>query len=116
MLVCTWPLEAACIRSFAPLFHALDRPNYLKLLPLHIATVKVCPQGIFEKLQQGAFAVSITGRKTQCVALDEAQEMLINKEVKMAMNANDMEGLSRLVHYLPYRWKITKNKSSQVKG
>ncbi|KAJ8047412.1 hypothetical protein HOLleu_06401 [Holothuria leucospilota] len=107
-------LRSASIRQFAPLFHALDRPYYLKFVPLHIATLKICPHEILENLQKGAFAVSITGGNTQCVALDEAHEMAINKEVKMAMNATDIEGLSRLVHYLPYRSRVVKNISSQV--
>lgn len=108
-------LRGACIRQLVPLFHALDRTNYLRVVPIHMATLKTCPSYIVKELEAGAFAVSLSGFDYQCVALDEAHEMGINKQVKMAMNATNPEGLSRLTHYLPFRSKVNANISSQLK-
>ncbi|KAJ8043226.1 hypothetical protein HOLleu_10221 [Holothuria leucospilota] len=58
----------------------------------------------------------MTGLDNKCLALDEAHDMGINKEVKMAMNGTDPEGLNRLVHYLPYRSRINCNMIRQLKN
>ncbi|PIK52732.1 hypothetical protein BSL78_10365 [Apostichopus japonicus] len=61
-----------------------------------------------------AFAVSISGNDGCSVAFDEAHEMLINKEFKMAMTTTGMGSMSRLLHYLPYRARVLKNLKSEI--
>ncbi|KAJ8036249.1 hypothetical protein HOLleu_20166 [Holothuria leucospilota] len=107
-------LRNAAVRKLTPIFYAMDRPIYLKLVPFHMAAMKQYPSEILEKFAEGAFAVSITGRNGSCVAFDEAHEMLINKEVKMAMTTTGMGSLSRLVHYLPFRAQLMKAFQSEV--
>ena len=109
-----FPLCTAAVRMLTPIFHAMDRPVYLKLVPFHLAELKQFPPNIFQQLERGAFAVSISGHDGCCVALDEAHEMLINKEFKMAMNSTSMGSMSRLLHYLPYRSRVLKNLKDQI--
>ncbi|KAJ8018800.1 hypothetical protein HOLleu_43010 [Holothuria leucospilota] len=107
-------LRNAAVRKHTPIFHAMDLPTYLKLVPFHMGAMKQYPSGIVEKFKEGGFTVSITGRNGSCVAFDEAHEMLINKQVKMAMTTTGMWSLSRLVHYLPFRAQLMKVFHSEV--
>ncbi|KAJ8047747.1 hypothetical protein HOLleu_06823 [Holothuria leucospilota] len=107
-------LRNVAVRKLAPIFHALDRPTYLKLVPHHMAAMKQYPPKILEQFHKGCFSVSITGTHGNCVALDEAHEMLINKEVKMSMTTTGMGSLTRLVHYLPFRARLMKAFKSEV--
>lgn len=109
-------LRTAAIKSLAPIYHALDRQCYLKWVPHHLASLHEFPASILTYFEKGAFAVNISGRVGCCVALDEAHEMLINKEVKMAMNSCKLESLSRMVHYLSYRSKVLAKVDSIVKA
>ncbi|XP_071951903.1 uncharacterized protein [Antedon mediterranea] len=107
-------LRNACVLQLTPLFHALDRHMHLKIIPFHIADLKKYPAHILECFSQGAFTVGITGDNWSCVALDEAHEMVINKNVKMALTTTGTEGLSKLVHYLPHRTRSVCNLSLQM--
>ncbi|PIK47536.1 hypothetical protein BSL78_15588 [Apostichopus japonicus] len=107
-------LRNISVRNLTPIFHAMDRPTYLKLVPFHMAAMKQYPPDILEYFQKGAFSVSVTGRNGCCFAFDEAHEMLINKEVKMSMTTTGIGSLSRLVHYLPYRAQLMKTFKSEV--
>ncbi|XP_071949801.1 uncharacterized protein [Antedon mediterranea] len=107
-------LRNACVLQVAPLFYALDRHRYLNILPFHIADLKSYPSHIRDFFSMGAFSVSITGDNWSCIAFDEAHEMVINKNVKMALTTTGQEGLTKLVHYLPHRTRSVCNLSSQL--
>ena len=67
------------VKQIATLFAAFDRPHYQKLLPCHLHEVLMMPQKVIGK---GAFVCSIDGNSMHSVALDEAHEMIINKDLK----------------------------------
>ena len=69
-----------------PMFAALNRPNYHKLLPRHLADLFQAPPEIISALSEGGFTASISGRFYHDVALDEAHEMLINKDMKKGIH------------------------------
>ena len=77
-----WELRMGSIKVMTPLFFALDRPTYGKLLPQHLADCLTFPTTILNHLKFGGFTVSITGRQWHSVAIDEAHEMLVNKDLK----------------------------------
>ncbi len=77
-----WKLRLASIKQIAPLFAAFDRPHYKKLLPQHIFEVLTMPQDVVQFFETGGFVCSITGKHMHSVALDEAHEMLVNKDLK----------------------------------
>ncbi|PIK43063.1 hypothetical protein BSL78_20092 [Apostichopus japonicus] len=79
-----------------------------------MAELKQFPPDILSNFKKGAFAVSISGNDGCSVAFDEAHEMLINKEFKMAMTTTGMGSMSRLLHYLPYRARVLKNLKSEI--
>ena len=66
----------------ASLFTAFDHQTYQKLISNHIADLLDLPDSIMLMLSQGAFVVNITGREWHSVTIDEAHEMLINKQCK----------------------------------
>ena len=65
-------------KANAPLFIAYDRITYQRLIPNHLADIQCFPKQILKCFEEGAFAISISGLKGHCDALDEAHEMLIN--------------------------------------
>ena len=64
----------------APLFVAFDRPHYQKLI-LNLRDLAKKPSDVLKFLESGAFVCSITGKHMRSVALDEAHEMLVNKDL-----------------------------------
>ena len=56
---CNWPLRVHTIKSLTPLYHALDRHNYVRLLAMHLADIQQYPPSIVDHFQQGAFSVSM---------------------------------------------------------
>lgn len=69
----------------APLFSAYDRHCYQKLIPRHIADIESFPTEVAQCFEAGGFTVKIKGGLGHAVALDEAHEMCINRDMKMAV-------------------------------
>lgn len=98
-----WDVRMTCLKMMAPVFTAFDYPNYQKLIWQHLADVLCMPSSIVSAFEHGAFVVSISGKSWHSVAIDEAHEMLINKQCKTAITRPTPDYIHRLVHYLPYR-------------
>ena len=77
-----WLLRMASIKLMVPIFSAFDHNTYQKIIGQHIVDVLNMPHNILTMFKQGAFVVSIRGREWHLVGLDEAHEMLINKQCK----------------------------------
>ena len=58
--------------------------------------------------------VSILGNSWHSVGIDEAHEMLINKECKTALSRPTPDQINRLTSYLPYRTKALENAKHQL--
>ncbi|CAG2187243.1 unnamed protein product [Mytilus edulis] len=104
----------ASLKMICPLFHAFDRPLYLKLVPYHLADLLTFPQPILDFFSLGAFAVSITGTDLNCVALDEAHETQINLQTKQALNSTTKQSLASTCLSLPFRAKVLQNLKKQL--
>ena len=72
-------MGTAILKEMCPLFTAFDR---LKILPQHFAEVSNLPNVVKECFVSGGFVCNIRGTKMHVVALDEAHEMLFNKDIK----------------------------------
>ena len=68
----------------APLFSAYDRSCYQKLVPSHIADIQCYPNEVHQCFKAGGFTVKLKSAIGHAVALDEAHEMSINRDMKMA--------------------------------
>ena len=101
-----WNLRLASLKLMAHVFRAMDRPTYGKLLPQHIED---CLHDIKAKLIAGGFTMSFTGRAWHSVGLDEAHEMLINKECKTAVVSPNKEFVRRMALYFPFRSRALNN-------
>ncbi len=82
--------------KMCPLFTAFDRLNYLTI---HFAEVLTIPEHIRHCFQQGGFVCNIKGNKFCAVALDEAHEMLVNKDIKTTVVRPSQEYLNRIMYY-----------------
>ena len=76
-----WNLRLSSLKEMTPLFFAYDRDHYQKKLPYHFADLLSFPQNIMDCLKS-AWTVSLKGNRGHNVALDEAHEMCINKDLK----------------------------------
>ena len=89
------------IKSTAPLFVAFDRPHYQKFIPNHLRDLAKMPDDVMKFLGSGAFVCSITGKHMRSVALDEAHEMLVTKDLKTTTVRPSKEYLDRMLYYYP---------------
>ena len=96
-----WKLRLSGIKSMAPLFVAFDRPHYQKLIPNHLRDLANMPNDVMKFLESGAFVCSVTGKHMRSVALDEAHEMLVNKDLKTTIVLPSKEYLDRMLYYYP---------------
>lgn len=109
-----WNLRMSGLKMMAPLFAAYDRPCYSKIIPHHFAEYQLFPQHVRECFESGGFTVSIHGHSGQSIALDEAHEMLINKDMKAAIVRTSSAYLQKTVHYLRYRIEAYHNLLQQL--
>eukprot|EP00117_Sycon_ciliatum_P020451 scpid71142/ scgid18217/ len=101
-----WQRRVAAIKMAAPLFHALDRTTYLRLVPQHLAHIQCIPPSIRQHLENGSFSISLNGSYFNSVAIDEAHEMKINRDMKMSMVHPEEASIDRLTYYLPHRAEL----------
>ena len=80
-----WNLRISSLKMMAPLFTAYDRTTYQQLVPHHLADIQTFPDVVLASLQAGSFAICILEGKGHAVALDEAHETCINKDMKHAV-------------------------------
>ena len=92
-----WNLRLFAIKQIAPLFAAFDRPHYQKLLPTHLHEVLTMSQESFE---DSSFVCSINGSSMHSVPLDEAHEMLVNKDLKTTVVRPTKEYIDRIIYYI----------------
>ena len=57
---------------------------------------------------------NIRGTKMCAVALDEAHEMLVNKDIKTSVVRPSREYLNRIMYYYPVRAKVCKQLKEQI--
>ncbi len=110
-----WDLRLASIKRMVPVFTAYDRPTYRKVLLQHLADCILLPAYILKDLKRGGFSVSITGRPWHSVGLDEAHEMLINKDCKQSVIHPTKEFVSRQSLYFPFRSAVLHNIKQQLR-
>ena len=97
----------------APLFSAYDRTTYQRLIPYHLADLQRFPKTILEKLKE-SFTVSVNGGKGHAVAIDEAHEMCVNKDMKIAITHPTKPYLQKVSLFLRYRISAHKNLLTQI--
>jgi hypothetical protein len=110
-----WNLRVAAYKLLGPIFCAYDRTHYQQLIPLHLAHLHQLPQDILDALKQGLWTVSLRGRPYENLALDEAHETLINRDLKMSLNRPPgSASLSLRTNYLNFKSTAFKNFKEQV--
>lgn len=109
-----WNLRVLALKKMAPLFHAYDRPMYLRIIPMHLHDILEMPPSLLDHLKKGGFSVSLSGLEGQNQGGDEAHETGINRDVKMALHRPDPSLMDRLSLYLPYRAMAQRNLREEV--
>ena len=110
-----WSLRVAAIKQMAPLFTVFDQDIYMKLIPSHLLDIaQHYPSEILACFMSGGFTVSLNGEPLNNVALDEAHEKKINKDLKSAIVRPTADYLQKLSLFFNYRIIAYKNVVSQL--
>ena len=109
-----WELRVSSLKCMAPLFSAYDRPCYQKLVPSHIHDIQCYPEEILKCFKAGGFTVKVKGGIGHAVALDEAHEMCVNRDMKMAVVRPTQPYLIKTNFFFSYRIKAQKQLTSQL--
>ena len=109
-----WDLRLSSLKNMAALFSAYDRPCYQKLIPDHLAELQSYPAEVIDCFRAGGFTVKVKGGIGHAVALDEAHEMCINRDLKMAVARPTLPYLKKTAHFFSYRIKAHKQLMHQL--
>ena len=109
-----WALRMASLKEMCPVFTAFDRLNYMKILPQHFAEVSSLPDVVKDCFSKGGFVCNIRGTEMHAVALDEAHEMLVNKDIKTYVVRPSKEYLNKIMYYYPVRSMVCKQLKDQL--
>ena len=109
-----WDLRVASLKNMAPLFAAYDRPCYQKILPSHIADLECYPKEILDCFRAGGFTVKVKSGIGHAIALDEAHEMCVNRDLKMAIVRPTVAYVRKINHFFSYRVKAQSQLTSQL--
>lgn len=109
-----WHLRMWRMKNMAPLFTAFDHTTYQKLISNHIHDLLNLPPKIILMFEQGAFVVNINGRPWHSGGIDEAHEMMINKQCKMAITKPSPDYINRIAKYVTYRTKVLERVKQQL--
>ena len=109
-----WPLRLDSIKSMAADFTAFDHPTYQKLISQHVVDLQSFPSLLMQYMENGGFALSISGNIIHSVGLDECHEMLINRHMKEAISKPSQDYISRVATYIPARVKCIEQLKSEI--
>ena len=101
-----WNLRLASLKKMVPLFQAFDRQNYASIIPSHLSMIYALPDFIREHFERGAFVCSVKGNNFSDVGFDEAHEMLINKDCKMALTHSLPKDMNKLATTIQHQSKL----------
>jgi hypothetical protein len=89
--------------------------HYQQLVPLHLAHLRQWPKYVIDALRAGAWAVGLRSNPWRSVGLDEAHEMLINRNLKMSLSRPHEPASQQLkTNTFNYRSVALKNFSRQL--
>ncbi len=104
----------AALKSTGQFFHALNRQNYSRLIPLHLSQMYTLQKPVLQHFENGAFVSSIKGLSYSSVGIDEAHEMLINKDCKGALSHSLPTDMDKVCKTLEYQSKLIENLQNQL--
>lgn len=83
---CNWDLRNVALKGLVALLRGWDRTFYQREIPLHLAHLMQWPRHVLDALKAGLWTISVTRAPFRSLALDEAHEQLINRDLKMSLS------------------------------
>ena len=99
-----WVLRIAAIISMAAVFSAFDRPIYQRIIPQHSADMLCFPAPVLQYLKNGEISVYLSEGTGHAAGIDEAHEMKINKDAKLAV-VRPSEEMMEISNFTPFHAK-----------
>ncbi|XP_022111561.1 uncharacterized protein LOC110990766 [Acanthaster planci] len=109
-----WQMRLCALKRMAPLFFAFDRQNYSKLIPIHLSQMYGLPSYIAKHFENGGFVSSIRGANFSSVGFDEAHEMLINKDCKIALSRGLPTNMEKMAGTLEFQGQLINSFHNQL--
>ena len=109
-----WNMRQVALKKMAPLFHAFDRQNYSKLIPIHLSHMHGLPDYILDHFKNGGFVSSIRGVNFSSLGFDEAHEMLINKDCKTTLSRGLPKNMDQITGTIEFQAKLVDNFEQQT--
>ena len=101
-----WHLRNACLKQMIDLFFSYSKPKYEQLCTETLYDILCLPQDILMHFQNGEWTVSLNGFPYHNLALDEAQECVINKRLKVMTTRPSHFRTVQLADFCAYMDKI----------
>ena len=102
-----WGLRIATLKTLNELFFAYSRDKYEVLSINALADSYTYPDEVLEAFKNGEWTVSVKGRPHHSLALDEAQECIINRKLKQITTSPSHFRMVELADFMAYLDTVT---------
>ena len=109
-----WLLRNSCLKVLTELFFAYSRDKYEVLSINALADSYTYPKQVLDNFRNGEWTVSYKGRPYHSLALDEAQECIINRKLKQITTRPSHFRMVEMADFMAYLDAVVTGLDSHV--